>query len=99
MQRAAQRGQQFGLVIGAEGAVQQLGQGFFLQALPALGLPPGQNGHKSHPVGGGCLASPMASPTIMTLRLSYPQASMVAMELALLPTSWPKMMSACWARP
>ena len=30
----------------------------------------------------------------MTLRLSYPQASIVAMEFALLPTSCPKMTSA-----
>lgn len=96
MQGTAQGGQQFGLVFRAEGAVQQLRQGFLLQAAPAVGLAAGQDRHKGDAIRGGGLGIAIESPTISTLRLSYPQASMVAMELALLPTSWPKMTSA-WA--
>lgn len=94
MQRTSQGGQELGLVGGAEGAVQQLGQGLLLQAAPAVGLAAGRIGTKATPLAAAAWASPMASPTIMTLRLSYPQASIVAMEFALLPTSCPKITSA-----
>ena len=46
MQGTAQGGQQFGLVFRAESAVQQLRQGFLLQAAPAVGLAAGQDRHK-----------------------------------------------------
>ena len=55
VQGAAQRGQQFSLIFRAEGAVQQLRQGFLLQAPPAVGLAARQNRHKGHAVGGGGL--------------------------------------------
>lgn len=99
VQNAAQLSQQGCLVFGAESAVQQFGQGFFLQTAPAFGFAAGQNGHKGNAVCSGCLGIAMASPTMTTLRLSYPQASMEAMEFALLPTSWPKITSAWVARP
>ena len=55
VQNAAQLSQQGCLVFGAESAVQQFGQGFFLQTAPAFGFPPGQNGHKGNAVCSGCL--------------------------------------------
>ena len=53
MQGTAQGGQQFGLVFRAEGAVQQLRQGFLLQAAPAVGLAAGQDRHKGDAIRGG----------------------------------------------
>ena len=47
VQNAAQLSQQGCLVFGAESAVQQFGQGFFLQTAPAFGFAAGQNGYLS----------------------------------------------------
>ena len=55
MQRTSQGGQKLGLVGGAEGAVQQLGQGLLLQAAPAVGLAAGQDRHKGDAIRGGGL--------------------------------------------
>ena len=48
VQNAAQLGQKGCLIFRAEGAMQQLGQGFFLQTAPAFGFAAGQNGHKGN---------------------------------------------------